>query len=128
MAGVDNPKAIAYAKQRLVDDELMNDVFRKMVDLYGFHKYCPRGACHRARACASPEVVCFWENRSWLQKYVFPELRRSLEEFKSRQRTEDIPPAAPPPAAADATAKPPGRRYPSRSASPVSGKARSGRL
>jgi len=74
----ETPERIEYAKGRYEHEQTMTDFYRKLVNFYEVHKYCPRGACRRARTCASPEVACFHEAEELFREHVFPRLKELL--------------------------------------------------
>ncbi len=80
----ETPRLIEFAKGRYEHERLLTDFFRRLVNFYEVHKYCPRGACRRARTCASPEVACFHEAEPLFRELVFPQLKDIIAREKNQ--------------------------------------------
>ena len=59
---------------------------RLIVDFVEMHKYCPRKACRRAKACRSPTFACHDEAKPVLDEAFYPQFRELIH---SRQPTGD---------------------------------------
>jgi hypothetical protein len=57
---------------------LAAEALRKTMNWLGAWKHCGRKACRRAKTCRSDVVECGWRRLPWLQRDVFPALRRAL--------------------------------------------------
>jgi hypothetical protein len=59
-----------------------------IAQIYGLHFDCPHAACKRHRICSRPATVpCYGRHLRELRQYVFPQMRRDIEQAqRERER------------------------------------------
>ena len=73
--GCSDPKAVAFAKQFYQTRLHRLSAFRKMVNVIGLHRVCPRRACRRGGRCdEAVEIPCFRLFRNTLREAMAPAL------------------------------------------------------
>jgi hypothetical protein len=93
--GVSEPDPIAHEQRAREHAAQWEWTKRLIVEMAEAPRYCPRKACHRNRACMSPNVACYDEAEEVLREYYFPRLRAALKADKlRRQAAGEWPPSA----------------------------------
>jgi hypothetical protein len=64
--------------------------------IYGLHFDCPHAACKRHRICSRPATVpCYGRHLRDLRRYVFPQMRRDLEQMQRERERRSGPRGSP---------------------------------
>jgi hypothetical protein len=63
-----------------------------IAQIYGLHFDCPHAACKRHRICSRPATVpCYGRHLRDLRRYVFPQMRRDLEQMQRERERRSGP-------------------------------------
>jgi hypothetical protein len=79
----DNPKSVAWAKNRDEAEAVWETFRRDLMDFYHLHRACPHLACRRAQHCVHAEMTCYDVVEPLLRARVFPKLAAGIRRLKA---------------------------------------------